>query len=55
VAGEDMVDAPHLAQGGVEGVDGGAGHPEGDLDAFLPEHVNGGFCSGHAGHDGILQ
>jgi hypothetical protein len=51
MARQHVIDASDLAHRGVEGVDGGAGHPEGDIDALLAQHVNGSFRGGHASHD----
>ncbi len=47
MASEDMVDASHLAHSSIERVDGGAGHPEGDVNAFLLEHLDSSFSCGH--------
>jgi hypothetical protein len=50
---QDVADAAALAHGGVERVDGGAGHTEGLRDAFLLQHTDGGLRRGHSGHDAI--
>ena len=53
VARQVVADAVALAQRGVEGIDRGAGHAEGDLDAFFFHHQHRCLCCCHPCHSDL--
>ena len=55
VARQDVGDALALTQGGVQRVDGCAGHAEGIGHAFFFHHEYGCHCGFHLGHVGLLE
>jgi hypothetical protein len=50
MAGQDVSDRAPSLHGGIERVDRGAGHPEGDLDTFLLHDADSRIDGAHLGH-----